>query len=129
EETGRRSHPSAERLRFSGPADLLWPDQRRHPVLSRLRDVSHRLPDPGRLSAAARLPRQDRQSRAAHDAQPPLPAGDAAAPALLKRLHPDIPIVFGGISATYFHEELIRNEAVDFVLRGSVAEPSLLALV
>lgn len=49
--------------------------------------------------------------------------------ALLKRLHPDIPIVFGGISATYFHEELIRNDAVDFVLRGSVTEPSLLALV
>jgi len=49
--------------------------------------------------------------------------------ALLKRLHPDIPIVFGGISATYFHEELIRNDAVDFVLRGSVTEPSLLALL
>lgn len=49
--------------------------------------------------------------------------------ALLKRLHPDIPIVFGGISATYFHEELIRNPAVDFVLRGSVTEPSLLALL
>jgi B12-binding domain/radical SAM domain protein len=49
--------------------------------------------------------------------------------ALLKRLHPGIPIVFGGISATYFHEELIRNDAVDFVLRGSVTEPSLLALV
>ena len=49
--------------------------------------------------------------------------------ALLKRLHPDIPIVFGGISATYFHRELIENPAVDFVIRGSVAEPSLLALV
>ena len=49
--------------------------------------------------------------------------------ALLKQLHPDIPIVFGGISATYFHEELIRDDAVDFVLRGSVTEPSLLALV
>lgn len=49
--------------------------------------------------------------------------------ALLKRLHPDIPIVFGGISATYFHEELIRHDAVDFVLRGSVTEPFLLSLV
>ena len=49
--------------------------------------------------------------------------------ALLKKLHPDIPIVFGGISATYFHEELILNPAVDFVLRGSVTEPSLLALL
>jgi B12-binding domain/radical SAM domain protein len=49
--------------------------------------------------------------------------------ALLKRLHADIPVVFGGISASYFHEELIRDPAVDFVLRGSVTEPCLLALV
>jgi len=49
--------------------------------------------------------------------------------ALLKRLHPDIPIVFGGISASYFHEELIRDPSVDFVLRGSVTEPCLLELV
>ena len=49
--------------------------------------------------------------------------------ALLKTLHPEIPIVFGGISATYFHQELIRQPAVDFVLRGSVTEPALLALV
>jgi|GEM_PF-759775 len=49
--------------------------------------------------------------------------------ALLKQLHPDIPILFGGISATYFHEELIRDPSIDFVLRGSVTEPSVLALV
>ncbi|MGZ5475831.1 MAG: TIGR04190 family B12-binding domain/radical SAM domain protein [Thermoanaerobaculia bacterium] len=55
--------------------------------------------------------------------------GGAAVAAMLKRLHPHIPIVFGGISATYFHEELIHDPAVDFVLRGSVTEPSLLALV
>jgi B12-binding domain/radical SAM domain protein len=55
--------------------------------------------------------------------------GGAAIAAMLKRLHPEIPIVFGGISATYFHEELIRDAAVDFVLRGSVTEPALLTLV
>jgi B12-binding domain/radical SAM domain protein len=49
--------------------------------------------------------------------------------ALLKKIHPEIPIVFGGISATCFHRELIEDPAVDFVLRGSVTEPSLLALV
>jgi B12-binding domain/radical SAM domain protein len=49
--------------------------------------------------------------------------------ALLKRLHPDIPVVFGGISASYFHEELIRDPSVDFVLRGSVTEPCLLELL
>jgi B12-binding domain/radical SAM domain protein len=49
--------------------------------------------------------------------------------ALLKRLHPDTPVVFGGISSTYYHDELVRYPAVDFVLRGSVTEPALLALV
>jgi len=55
--------------------------------------------------------------------------GGLALATLLEKLHPDIPIVFGGISATHFHRELIEDPAVDFVLRGSVAEPSLLALV
>ena len=55
--------------------------------------------------------------------------GGAALAALLKRLHPETPIVFGGISATYFHRELIADPAADFVLRGAVTEPSLLALV
>ena len=49
--------------------------------------------------------------------------------ALLKRLHPEIPILFGGISASYYHEELIRNSSIDFVLRGSVTEPCVLALL
>ena len=55
--------------------------------------------------------------------------GGPAVAALLKTIHPGIPIVFGGISATCFHRELIEDPAVDFVLRGSVTEPSLLALV
>ena len=48
---------------------------------------------------------------------------------LVKRIHPEVPTVFGGISSTYFHEELIRRPEVDFVLRGSVCEPSILALL
>lgn len=48
---------------------------------------------------------------------------------ILKRLHPDIPIVFGGLSATYFHDELIACPQVDFVLRGSLCEPALAMLV
>jgi len=55
--------------------------------------------------------------------------GGPAVAALLKKIHTDIPIVFGGISATCFHRELIEDPSVDFVLRGSVTEPSLLALV
>lgn len=55
--------------------------------------------------------------------------GGLALAALLKSIHPQIPIVFGGISATYFHRELAEDPAVDFVLRGAVTEPSLLALL
>jgi len=55
--------------------------------------------------------------------------GGPAVAALLKTIHPGIPIVFGGISATCFHRELIEDPAVDFVLRGSVTEPSLVTLV
>jgi len=55
--------------------------------------------------------------------------GGPALAALIRKIHPGIPIVFGGISATCFHRELIDDPAIDFVIRGSVAEPSLLALV
>jgi len=48
---------------------------------------------------------------------------------LCKRLHPDTPVVLGGLSASYYHEELMAEPAIDFVLRGSVTEPCLLALV
>ena len=39
-----------------------------------------------------------------------------------KRLHPNIPVVLGGLASTYFHEEIIQDEAVDFVLRGDSTE-------
>lgn len=41
---------------------------------------------------------------------------------LAKTYHPAVPIVFGGYSATYFHEELIRYPFVDYVLRGDATE-------
>jgi B12-binding domain/radical SAM domain protein len=41
---------------------------------------------------------------------------------IVKTHHPATPVVFGGLSATYFHEELIRSPDVDFVLRGDSTE-------
>lgn len=49
--------------------------------------------------------------------------------ALCKKHHPKIPTVFGGYSATYFHEELIRYPQVDFVIRGDSAEEPLRQLL
>ena len=48
---------------------------------------------------------------------------------ILKGSHPDIPILFGGMSATYFHQELILYPEVDFVLRGDSVEPPLYDLL
>jgi B12-binding domain/radical SAM domain protein len=45
---------------------------------------------------------------------------------LCKRLHPDSPVILGGITATYFHEEIIkRYDFVDAVIRGEGEKPML----
>ncbi len=48
---------------------------------------------------------------------------------LCKRYHPETPVIFGGYSATYFHEELIRYPEVDFIIRGDSTEEPLLQLM
>ncbi len=55
--------------------------------------------------------------------------GSLEVAALLKELHPDIPILFGGLSSTYFHEDLIEYDQVDYVLRGDSIEPPLYELM
>jgi B12-binding domain/radical SAM domain protein len=44
---------------------------------------------------------------------------------IAKECHPGVPVIMGGLSASYFHEELIRYPQVDFVLRGDSTEPPL----
>ncbi len=41
---------------------------------------------------------------------------------LTKRLHPDSYVLYGGLSASYYHEELIRYPFIDFVIRGDSTE-------
>jgi B12-binding domain/radical SAM domain protein len=44
---------------------------------------------------------------------------------LVKQLHPESRTLVGGLSASYYHEELVRYPFVDFVLRGdSTEEPA-----
>ena len=51
--------------------------------------------------------------------------GALAVAELVKRVHPDARVLLGGLSATYFHEELVQLPSVDFVLRGdSTEEPA-----
>src|SRR6056297_1552997 len=45
---------------------------------------------------------------------------------LAKKVHPDVPVMFGGLSSTYFHESLVRDyPEIDFVLRGDSTEEPL----
>lgn len=51
--------------------------------------------------------------------------GALAVAELVKRVHPDSKVLLGGLSSTYFHEELVSLPYVDFVLRGdSTEEPA-----
>lgn len=48
---------------------------------------------------------------------------------IIKKYHPDTPVLFGGLSASYYHEELIRYPCVDFVMRGDSTEGPIKDLV
>ena len=56
--------------------------------------------------------------------------GSLALAEMAKRLHPETPVLFGGLSSTYFHEDLIQNYPfIDYVIRGdSTEEPMALLL-
>ena len=48
---------------------------------------------------------------------------------ILKRLHPTTPVSFGGLSATIFHEDLIKYDCIDYVVRGDSTEEPMRRLV
>lgn len=49
--------------------------------------------------------------------------------AIVKKYHPTTPVIFGGLSSSYFHQELISYPQVDFVVRGDSTEVPLLQLM
>jgi clorobiocin biosynthesis protein CloN6 len=55
--------------------------------------------------------------------------GSLAVARLLKKIHPDVPIVFGGLSASLFYQELIEYPQVDFVVRGHAASSVISSLL
>jgi len=48
---------------------------------------------------------------------------------ICKKYHPDIPVIFGGLSATYYHEELMEYRCVDYVVRGDSTEEPVYQLL
>lgn len=51
--------------------------------------------------------------------------GSLAIAEIVKDVHPDVPVIMGGLSSSYFHRELITYPQVDYVLRGDSVEPAL----
>jgi len=48
---------------------------------------------------------------------------------IIRTYHPEIPVIFGGLSSSYYHEELIHYPQVDYVIRGDSAEEPLRQLM
>jgi len=44
---------------------------------------------------------------------------------IVKEIHPQVPVIMGGLSSTYFHQELVNYKQVDYVLRGDSTEVPL----
>jgi clorobiocin biosynthesis protein CloN6 len=55
--------------------------------------------------------------------------GSLAVAREIKALRPEIPIVFGGISSTYYAEELVRMPQIDMVMRGYDTHEPMAALL
>lgn len=48
---------------------------------------------------------------------------------LVKECHPEIPVIFGGFSASYYYRELFNYPQVDYVVRGDSTEEPLRRLL
>lgn len=48
---------------------------------------------------------------------------------IVKRHHPGTPVIVGGLSASYYFEELLGYPAIDMVMRGDSTEVPMLALM
>ena len=56
--------------------------------------------------------------------------GALALAEIIKHFHPKVPVILGGLSATYYHEEILRQYPfIDFVVRGDSTEKPLFQLI
>jgi len=55
--------------------------------------------------------------------------GSTELAAIVKKYHPEIPVIFGGFSSSFFYKELIEFNQVDFIIRGDSSEEPLFRLV
>lgn len=56
--------------------------------------------------------------------------GALALAEIVKKFHPNIPVILGGLSATYYHQEILHQYPfIDFILRGDSTEKPLVQLI
>lgn len=55
--------------------------------------------------------------------------GSLEVASICKRYHPRLPLIMGGFSASYFFDELLRQNNVDYVIRGDSTEEPLRLLM
>jgi B12-binding domain/radical SAM domain protein len=57
-------------------------------------------------------------------------AGSLDLAKIVKKHHPGKPVILGGLSSSYYHEEIIDNfQQIDYILRGDTIEKPLLSLM
>jgi B12-binding domain/radical SAM domain protein len=122
---------------FSSPAYEMYPvgltsiashlEEHGHNV--RIVNVAHRMVSDPDYDAEAAIARLDPAVFGIGLHWLPHAHGALALARIVKRHHPGTPVVFGGLSASYFHEELIRSPDVDFVVRGDSTEEPVRRLV
>jgi len=57
-------------------------------------------------------------------------AGSLDIAKIVNKHHPEAPIILGGLSASYFHKEIIHDyQQIDYIIRGDTAEKPLLHLM
>jgi B12-binding domain/radical SAM domain protein len=88
-------------------------------------NLAYRMLQDRRFDVAAHLARLDAPLFGVDLHWLPHVQGALEVAALVKRVHPLARVLAGGLSASYYHEELIRCPSIDFVLRGdSTEEPA-----
>jgi B12-binding domain/radical SAM domain protein len=85
-------------------------------------NLAHRMMQRSRFDVERYIARQEARVFGIDLHWLPHAQGALAIAEVVKRLHPDSYVLFGGLSASYYHEELIGYPFVDFVIRGDSTE-------
>ena len=88
----------------------------------RIVNLARRMVGEPRFDATAYLKRLDARVFGIDLHWLPHAHGAMAVARLIKRLHPDARVLLGGLSASYFRDELVREPAIDFVIAGDSTE-------